>query len=233
MVFGTLHLILNGREQMVICSDSRGHSLESGPHAENFQKLFQAGKLTACCTSGVLIVPPGIYASTLLEAICSRLELQDSPEDLLAAIREAMHERITGLYASRNIPDMRSVFSALSVHRATTGHASIMELNFPVTRSWRGRRLGDPTIRTEVDRVESLGYSHSAGDCLPQNLQQRVHPDLPDPLLLPCIDQIFEASRETSSVCRDEIGGPIDVAAIGSNGFRWVRRKPIWVTGPI
>jgi hypothetical protein len=71
-------------------------------------------------------------------------------------------------------------------------------------------------------------YHSSRGDCIQHwidRLNQLVHPDNDDGALLSGVDQVFQIARSTSQSCQDEISGPIDVAAIDSAGFRWLRRK--------
>jgi hypothetical protein len=227
-VFGTLHILVNGYKRLVICSDSRGHT-DQGPSIEEFQKLFRAGKRTACCTSGLLMLPPGIHTSNLIETICSEEELWDSPRDLLCAIRDATRERITELFLDGAVPEIPSVFGAICVRRKSNGQLDLLELDFPILTAPNGSRsFGEPTMKIRFDGVfASFLYTHSRGDCLPQNMQHRIDPDLPDNDLLAAVDEVFRAARMTSKSCADEVGGSIDVAAIDSKGFCWLRRKPI------
>jgi|ERR1017187_2872418 hypothetical protein len=231
--FGTLHIALCGRQRIVVCSDSRGHS-RSGPSGDVFNKLFQAGQRTLCATSGVLMLSPDVYVASRVARICAEVRLQDSPRELLSAIRDDMHRPLVDLFTKNPLPDdLPSVFSAFSIRRSRNGEIDILNLDFPVVTGSDGRRLlGKPTTISQLEGLRPPGrfvYHHSRGDCLPKDLNQMVDPDLPDNIVLVAVDAIFESARASTQSCRDEIGGPIDVAAIDSNGFRWLRRKPIFL----
>src|SRR5580700_4828576 len=99
MIFGTLHIIAQGTDRIIVCSDSRGHSPESGPSNEDFQKSFKSGHWTICGISGLLTLPPDIYMSTLVGKLCGEQSLQDAPENLLRAIGEEMQGRLNAAFA--------------------------------------------------------------------------------------------------------------------------------------
>ena len=88
--------------------------------------------------------------------------------------------------------------------------------------------MAEPTITARIDGIIPPGpfvYHASRGDCLPADLSG-LDSDSPDSKVLGDVDKIFEAARATNASCRDEIGGPIDVAAIDSHRVHWLRRKP-------
>jgi hypothetical protein len=241
---GTLHLALFGKQRIIFCSDSRGHS-ESGPIDDEFQKLFQAGKRTLCATSGVLMLPPDLYVSSVIQSICGDNSFIDSPRELLYAIRDEMHGPLSMLCEANPLPDLPSIFSVISVLRVRTGEIDLLDLDFPIVMNDGIRMLGEPVIKSHLEGALPRGpfvYHHSRGDCLPHYV---TNPDTAFDLIVPVagghlkdklfsdeevlleIDSIFEAVTAANKSCRDEVGGPIDVAAIDSVGFRWLRKKPI------
>jgi hypothetical protein len=149
----------------------------------------------------------------------------------LCAIRDDLHGALTALFAENPLPDLPSAFSAFSVRRKRNGEIDLLELNFPVIAASDGHRLlGEPEIKSHLEGVLPSGpfvYHIGRSDCLTKDLEKRLDPDLPDGNVLKDIDNIFETARAVNGSCRDEVGGPIDVAAIDSVGFRWLRRKPI------
>jgi hypothetical protein len=133
------------------------------------------------------------------------------------------------MFANRALPDMPSIFSAFAVQRSSNGKVDLLELDFPLSIASSGARsIGEPMLTTQFEGVTGMFiYHHSRGDCLPEDLTRRVHPDMADTALLAGIDNVFDAARKKSKSCGDEVGGAIDVAVIDSGGFRWLRRKPI------
>jgi len=173
---------------------------------------------------------PGIYVSSRIQRICAEDTLRDSPRELLSAIRDDVQGALTALFAESPLPDLPSVFSALSVRRTPIGEIDLLELDFPVVTSDGNPLLGEPTIKAHLEGELPRGPFHfpvGRPDCLPKDVQKIADPDLPDAAILTGVDKIFEAVGAFSRSCRDEVGGPIDVAAIDSAGFRWLRKKPI------
>jgi hypothetical protein len=133
------------------------------------------------------------------------------------------------MFANRALPEMPSIFGAFAVQRRSNGKVDLLELEFPLSTSPSGTRsIGEAVVTTRFEGLTGMFmYHHSRGDCLPEDLTRRVHPDMADTALLPGIDDVFDAARKKSKSCGEEVGGAIDVAVIDSGGFRWIRRKPI------
>lgn len=227
---GTLHLVFCGKRRVVVCSDSRGHSDEAGPSPEIFTKLFGAGKRTLCGMSGVLTLPPDVYVSSGVARLCSGSEFRDSPRDLLRAIRDDMREPLTAAFSENPLPDLPTIFSAFSVRRQRSGEVAFWDLDFPIKKTPNGdRSLGEPTLISRIEGIPTgpFYYHVGRGDCLPGDLIKRVHPDSPEADILRGVDDIFDLAMTLNKSCRDEIGGPIDVAVIDSVGVSWLRRNPI------
>jgi hypothetical protein len=229
--FGTLHIALFGQQRIIVGSDSRGHS-DDGPMGDNFQKSFQAGRQTLCGTTGVLTLPPDIYVSDRVARLCAKVHLQDSPRELLYAIRADMHGPLVELFTEYPLPDdAPSVFSAFSIHRRLNGKVDLLSLEFPIITQGTNRLLAEPIIRPHFENYkvrEAVAYHDGRGDCLTPDILRRVNPDFDDDSVLAGIDYIFESAKAFSQSCRNEIGGPIDIAVIDSaTGFRWLRRKPL------
>lgn len=230
--FGTLHIALCGRSRIIVASDSRGHSPDTGPFGDDFQKLFKAGRRTLCTTSGLLTLPPDlhapVYVSTLIGALCVDDALQDSPKDLLRGIGAALRGRISALFARQAPPDMASIFSAFSVHRSSSGVINFWELDFPVLMSVAGTRIiGEPKITQKFKNYSGRPFAYYSGNEIPVGSMDNLSADAPDEGLLTGIDSVFEGARSLNASAHNEIGGPIDVAVIDPRGFRWLRRKPI------
>ncbi len=234
---GTLHVILHGRKRIVVCSDSRGHSEESGPSPEVFQKLFQSGKRTLCGIHGILTLPPDILISNQISKLCSQDELRDLPRELLIAIRNVVEGPIAALFAGQPPPDLPSIFGAFSIQRRRNGELTFWKLDFPVVKALNGdRSVGEPQLKAAIEGFPPAPYFHyfeARGDCLPSDFMERVHPDSPEAEILRGVDDIFAFATTLNKSCADEIGGPIDVAVIDSIGVSWLRKKPIRLPGRI
>lgn len=227
LISSTLHLVLSGQRQTVVCSDSRGHGEDNTVNTDDFEKLFCAGDRTACCMSGILFLPPapGVRASFQIASLCGEDRFRDAPRKLLTAVRDSVREGLSSMFAYHPLPDLPSIFTVFTISRKPTNEVDILELDFPIMNG-SGRRIGDPTISVKVDGASRMFlYHHSRGDCLPQDITNRVHPDSEDKALLSGIDNIFSAAMAKTKSCSDEIGGPIDVAVIDASGFRWIRQK--------
>jgi hypothetical protein len=180
--------------------------------------------------SGILFLPPapGVRASIQIGRLCGEDRFRDSPRKLLTAVRDNVRAGLESMFAHHPLPDLPSIFSAFTVSRKKTNEVDILELDFPIVMSNSGRRIGEPTISMKLDGAFGMFlYHHSRGDCLPDDVTQRVHPDSEDSALLSGIDSVFSAAVRKTKSCSDEVGGPIDVAVIDTSGFRWLRRKPI------
>ena len=228
IIHGTLHLVLGGKKRVVVCSDSRGHS-KNGPSTENFQKLFQAGRRTLCGTHGVLMLAPDIYVSDRISRFCNDKKYQDSPQQILAAIRDDMRDPLFDLFNAHPLPDGPSVFGALAISRKRTGELSFWKLDFPIVeKAPKVRSIAEPTIEPIIEGMPQsfFHFAEARGDCLPVNFTKMVHPDNSEAEILRGVDEIFSliaASPDQS--CRNEVGGPIDVAVIDAVGVSWLRRK--------
>jgi len=128
------------------------------------------------------------------------------------------------------LPDLPTVFNAFSARRNSSGEIDLLELSFPVVANNGQRTLGEPQITPHFEGVippSDFLYPIGRPDCLPNNPGSFVNPNHQDDEILKGVDELFNKARSASDSCRDEIGGPIDVAALGPDGFRWLRRKPI------
>jgi hypothetical protein len=136
---------------------------------------------------------------------------------------------LTATFAVNPLPDLPVIFSAFSIRRKQNGEIDLLELLFPIITIQCGARLlDDPEIKPRFEgEIPRGAFVYYFGRTVPMELAQTLNADLPDSTLLGKVDDVFEAIRAVDDQCRDEIGGPIDVAAIESHGFRWLRKKPI------
>jgi hypothetical protein len=230
LCFGTLHIAICGRDRVIVCSDSRGHS-DSGPKGDDFEKLFRAGRRTLCGIGGVLMLGPDSYVSNRIVKLCADEKLEDHPRKLLLAIASDMQGAIAELFMEHPLPDLPFAFSAFSIQRTSTGQIDLLDLEFPIVRDSAGRRLGTPAVRTHIEGRVPPGpfvYHIGRGDCLTKGPERKLDPNASDDILLRGIDNIFAGVQAENESCRDEVGGPIDIATIDSTGFHWLRKKPIW-----
>lgn len=251
---GTLNLVICGLSRVVVCSDSRGSASPADgiPADDNCQKLFQCGTRSACVASGIL-AGQGLYVPDRLAAICADAELQDSPREILSRVESVLRGPINAaLLEDARHPVDRSpvdfIFDVFCVRRHHSGAIDLVALHFPMTTDAGGNPvLGaaevslplidslPPWAPREIVRGDSIllpsgrtvPYSFGHGDCLTKKLEQELDVNtLSDEAILSAVDQIFETARQESPICAADIGGPIDVAAIDADGFRWLRKKP-------
>lgn len=232
LTFGTLHLVVRDWDRVIVCSDSRGHSGD-GPIGDDFEKLCKCGQWTACFISGNLTIPPDIRVSDLVAKLCAQDTLQDSPEKLLSAIRDNLHRNFLPLLLRLNetgAPEMYCFFSAHVIQRTRDGHVTLSVLEYPIQMVASGeRRVGGPEIRPYTLKPEPFIFPFGNGDCLDLNqVKERLlnRPKLAKERLPFEVDALFATARAANKTCFDQVGGPIDVAVIDSEGFHWARQKP-------
>jgi len=221
----SFHLALCGRRKIAIGSDSRG-MLSDGSHVDTLRKSFQAGKRTVCGILGVSRLGPEIYVADRISALCALTSLQDSPRELLEAIRDDLAPSLTAIFAERPVPRGSSaVFSAFVIRRHHEGKVDLLELSFPVIVHGTARTMGDPVVKTQMaDTVPRGVFAYTHGNQAPPNkLHERLDPDrLSDEAVLSAMDDFFAACESAYG----SVGGPIDVCEIEQSvGFRWVRKK--------
>jgi hypothetical protein len=147
----------------------------------------------------------------------------------LDAIEHELFAPITSLFADHSLPESPFVFAAFVIRKEPGGRLDLLELQFVVDTAPGGdRTIGEPHLIVHMEGAVPRGrFAFSlGGDCLTKGLEQKLDPDLPDEAVLAGIDGIFKAAKAESPVFDNRIGGPIDVCAIESTGFRWLRRKP-------
>jgi len=229
----SVHLVKVGRRQVVVCSDGQGTN-DTGSVGTDYEKLFRTGERSFCGIVGALSLD---RAGTDLIApritkLCSVDALLDSPRKFLSALRDDLHQSFIKLFATDAdafkwyLDDTKIVFEAFSLMRERTGEITLLELQFPLENDAGTPRLGEPKIITTMEGEMPRGvFCFALGpEYVQRNPLMPLNPDSGDDAILAMVDPMIDSFKRNDAMCRNEIGGVIEVAAIDADGFRWLRR---------
>ncbi len=222
-----------GRTRAVICADSRIVIGEGDGISDDCQKLLQAGDRTVCGFvqfSAFGSAPADQISNRISGLLASDERLKDSPRKLLAAIGDVICGQIKRL--SLECPegfrhvylDSEIVFAAFCLSLSAEGELDLFELRLPIHQSPNASQgsseatLGEPEIITHADHRPPGPTMYALGKEGPLAARP-LNPDLSDSTVLEQVDCVFNKFRD------EETGGPIDVAVIDGQGFRWLRTK--------
>jgi hypothetical protein len=156
--------------------------------------------------------------------ICTREELQDSPRQLLEAIRDELFGSFASSFHKRPANDSPSLFNVFVIRKRQSGTVDLLELDFPVSRNGVTARLGAPVIKPLAEDMQPHGpFMFYTGYPVAQSLA--IDPDTSGDVIA-SVDRTFEAVRANDAAAGRRIGGPVDVCIIDNAGFRWLRKKP-------
>jgi hypothetical protein len=221
----SLLIAVCGRRKVIVCGDSRAVYLD-GRHRDDIQKLFQAGRYTVCGISGATHLGAAGSVPDRVSKLCAKEELRDNPVQLLDAIRADVHALLSEIPLP---PEDPIVFAAFVLRKQQNGNLDLLELEFPIATTAKGRRTIDQpcvTVHAEGPALGRIAYSLGHGDCLTRKLEQRLDPDvLSDDAIVNGVEEIFEAAKAENRKCQADIGGRIKVAVIDAGGFRWLPNK--------
>lgn len=248
----SLHVAICGPNRLVAASDSRGCSDVT---RDDYQKLIQAGERTLIGILGMLTLDPEFLMADQIALMCAADKtLLDSPQSLLTALAEDLQPDFDRLYRDHPVPETPAVFSAFAVRRSRDGTIDLSELYFRVETDESGKRIvASPDVREQLSMVPpgpfiyTIGWAGCLLKCLstPDRSNEAavraamarefhtpamyrfLNSDLPDEVLLGRIDSVFADAKSRDSFCSEKIGGAIDIAAIDSAGFRWLRQKSV------
>jgi hypothetical protein len=218
----SLHIVVNGRARALVASDSRA-SVANGDFSDDHCKTFAAGMRTVLGVEGLLgfRFDPKLTERRTRD-VSARRGFQDKPRELLEALCGEMSP-----YLARRVHDKPlMLFSAIAFSKAVDGAATLYELEFLVKEDLR---LAEPTLEPFAESCDRpFIYALGHGDCLEPLQRHYFNPDaLSAEEAIRQVDQIFAAAIAAGGECAADIGFPIDVLALDSEGLRWLRRKTI------
>jgi len=193
--------------------------------------LFQAGERAVVGTVGITAVGQTAEdrMSYRIEKLCRDESLKDRPCRLLLAIAEDVHEKLVVLFREETWrfrwllgDDTEIVLAVFCCRRGPAGEIDLLELRLPLGVKNGSPVIGDPKIKMHMERFIPAGavlYQLGGSDEMTRHRSKIPNPDSSDSVVLASADSFYEACATS------EIGGPVDVAAIDSDGFRWLRRK--------
>lgn len=184
--------------------------------------------------------------SDVIEGLCFENAAGDEPE-LASFFAKRLHRELAPIWERFAIdldepPFGYSVLQAESMDNLSLGLAQLFYVNreassrsliatinlvHSLRRSKSGRYssiLEEPVVRRLLFSpvVDPRLYVRGMGRCLrPEQLRGSVDGDAE---ALAIIDRIFARARSATR-CAAAIGGPVDVAVVGSSGTRWLKQK--------
>ncbi len=217
-----------GERRVILWGDSReidAHGWCSDGHT----KLFQAGDRSAVGITGATFSGYGAdtYIPLMAAGICSDKRFADQPHDLLCAIRDAVHPPLAAWVARS--PELFQwlkvetslIFGAFCIRRSQFGTITLIELRIPLLSRNGIPVVGEPILKPHLNEGSFSGaYFQGGTGCDLAGNRDAINPDRPDQ------DVVAEVDRLAGIFSGRTIGGPIDIAAIDSTGFRWIRQKP-------
>jgi hypothetical protein len=225
----SLSAVFIGRRRVVVCADSRTVGTETGRICDRNEKLFQAGERSACGIGALINVGPRAsdFVPNRIKKLCIDERLRDRPRELLSAIKDDIWRPLSRLFIEEPgrfkslLPDQQVIFVAFCLTRRAMGEIDLLELRLPMLANQRGEpSLGEPEIESFMDGFLPAGpVIYSIGRA--NDLALQINPDLSDEPVLFAADRLFAAAAAHDQ----EVGGPVDVAAIDEQGFRWLRKK--------
>lgn len=218
----SLLIALAGNNKVVVSADSRGMWADDSPAGDNFEKLFQCGRNSVCGIVGIL--DP---ISSRVGALCARTDLHDEPLRLLEAIRDDVQGPIAAFYLNNPAPELALAFGAIVFRREPGGLVDFLELEFTVAETASGSRVQKSrAIKRHVESAKPGRFSYTVGNVHPvtADMAHKIDPDSgTDYAILRDVDAIYEVTSRMEHGAGT--GGPIDVACLDADGFRWVRHK--------
>lgn len=231
----SINLVKIGQHRVLAIADSRG-CYKYGPPRDDLLKLFQLGSRTVAGIGGLTEIRPGDDIAERVEKLSAVDALADSPREFMTALASDLHEPLRDRFAKNPhlfkwlLADTSIVLTAFCLTRERSGEITLLELQFALENRDGAPACGEPQIITHAERlVPARQMMYCAPTDFPmKHLFRQLDADSPDDCVLADVDRLFETAKRENAVCRAEIGGPLDVAVIDAEGFRWLRRKPAW-----